>query len=191
MGMYICLVVLLHTNVTYHITCSTLFELITYFLFDVSLERFNITIPQEINIYSVVLIPICKMHSKQPFKSCSLVLTCKIQAELTTCSTKKNVMFTSQFDCFVLFVGADLDSLPSYGKRPNRIHVNNRKSVIHLHVNVLLSVVRSLIGIGVLKFEFTCINYYCQLNAMYDRLCSNLRRTQCNQFLHCAYKVQR
>lgn len=173
-------------------TCSTLFELITYFLFDVSVERFNITIPQEINIYSVVLIPICKMHSKQPFKSCSLVVTCKIQAELTTCSTKKShVYFLVWLFCFVCTtVGADLDSLPSYGKRPNRIHVNNRKSVIHLHVNVLLSVVRSLIGIGVLKFEFTCINY-CQLNAMYNRLCSNLRRTQCNQFLRCACKVQR
>lgn len=102
MGMYICLVVLLHTNVTYHITCSPLFELITYFLFDVSLERFNITIPQEINIYSVVLIPICKMHSKQPCKSCSLVLTCKIQAELTTCSTKKShVYFLVWLFCFV------------------------------------------------------------------------------------------
>jgi len=95
------------------------------------------------------------------------------------------------FDCFVsMFEGADLDSLPSYGKRPNRIHVNNRKSVIHLHVHVcvLLSVVGSLIYVQcrywslpqlVLKFEFTC-NFH--LNALYDRLYSNLRH---NQFLHC------
>ena len=28
---------------------------------------------------------------------------------------------------FFFFTGADLDSLPSYGKRLNRIHVNNRE----------------------------------------------------------------
>ena len=28
----------------------------------------------------------------------------------------------------LFIIGADLDSLPSYGKRANRIHVNNRKS---------------------------------------------------------------
>lgn len=40
--------------------------------------------------------------------------------------------------CHCLHAGADLDSLPSYGKRANRIHLNNREYHLKYEQHIIM-----------------------------------------------------